>query len=210
MQGHRMHKVHPRQLMPLALEKRPVTVRSGKVTIYRAGQDNLVFHDEESAEALDMFDGREKALLGFMAADQSCIHLFTNDEDLRYVASPRNIRRVDISDTDAILCRAGEVDRGRDRIRDEVADLLDPRETRYAAMRENNAAALGSALEEPEVKNRYEIGKVIQQAEDKARYSRKLKLKLRSDTRINLDDLIPPAVPEETFGNPQTTLDDLT
>jgi hypothetical protein len=69
MQGHRMHKVHPHQLMPLALDKRPVTVRSGKVTIYRAGQDNLVFHDVESAEALDAFDGREKALLGFMAAE---------------------------------------------------------------------------------------------------------------------------------------------
>jgi hypothetical protein len=143
MQGHRMNRVHPRQLMPLALDKRPVTVRSGKVTIYRTGQDNLVFHDVESADALDAYDGREKALLGFMAADQSCIHLFTNDEDLRYVASPRNVRRVDLADRDAILCRAGEVDRGRNRIRDVVADLLSPREDRFAAMRTHNAAALG-------------------------------------------------------------------
>gem|GEM_PF-6120497 len=143
MQGHRMNKVHPRQLLPLALEKRPVTVRSGKVTIYRTGQDNLIFHDVESVLVLETFDGREKALLGFMAADRSCIHLFANDEDLRYVASPRNVRRVDIADKHAILCRAGEVDRCRNRIRDEVADLLAPREARYAAMRANNASVLG-------------------------------------------------------------------
>jgi hypothetical protein len=145
MQGHRMQRVHPRQLLPLALDKRPVSVRSGKVTLYRAGQDNLLFHDAESAAALDAFDGREKALLGFLAADQSCIHLFTNDERLRYVASPRNVRRVDVTDRHAILCRAGEVDRGRNRIRVEVADLLAPRENRFAAMRSSNDAVLRHA-----------------------------------------------------------------
>ena len=164
MQGHRMQRIHPRQLLPLALDKRPVTVRSGKITIYRAGQDNLIFHDTESAPALDTFDGAEKALLGFLAADQSCIHLFTNDEKLRYVASPRNIHRVDIADTDAILCRAGEVDRGRNRIRDEVAELLAPREARYAAMRASNATALGNAPNAPAVHS--DVGDKIASAED--------------------------------------------
>ncbi len=148
MQGHRMQKIHPRVLLPLALDKRPVSVRSGRVTLYRAGQDNLIFHDVESASALDAFDGADKALIGFLAADESCLHLFTNDEALRYVASPRNVRRVDVSDKDAILCRAGEVDRGRNRIRDEVADLLAPREERFAAMRTHNADALGTPLAE--------------------------------------------------------------
>jgi hypothetical protein len=148
MQGHRMQKIHPRVLLPLALDKRPVSVRSGRVTINRAGQDNLVFHDVESAEALDAFDGREKAFLGFMAVDESCLHLFTNDEKLRYVASPRNVRRVDVANKDAILCRAGEVDRGRNRISDEVADLLAPREERFVAMRTHNADALGTPLAE--------------------------------------------------------------
>jgi hypothetical protein len=115
---------------------------------------------------------------------------------------------VDIADRDAILCRAGEVDRGRNRIRDGVADLLAPCEARYAAMRANNAAELGNALDSPEVKNRCEVGEAIRQAEDKSQCSRKLKL--RSGTRINLDDLITPAASENAFGNPQITLDDLT
>ena len=159
MRGHRLLPVHPRQLMPLALDKRPVTVRAGKITIQRSGQDNLVFYDVDSAESLDTFDGREKALIGFLATDQSCIHLFTNDADLRYVASPRNVRRIDLTDHDAILCRAGEVDRGRNRIRDSVAELLAPRETQYAAMRANNDAVLG----------RSQVGEAIASAENSNR-----------------------------------------
>jgi hypothetical protein len=144
MRGHRMQPVHPHQLLPLSMDKRPVSVRSGKVTITRSGRDNLIFSDPSCADRLDEFDGRDKALIGFLSADESQIHLFTNDDDLAYVCSPSAVRRVDLRDHDAVLCRAGEVDRSRDRIRDDVAELLAPREARYAAMREHNEAVLAA------------------------------------------------------------------
>ncbi len=147
MRGHRMQAVHPHQMLPLAMEKRPVSVRAGKVTITRSGRDNLIFFDPSSANQLDDFDGLDKALIGFLAADESQIHLFTNDDNLTYVCSPRAIQRVDIRDTDAILCRAGEVDRSRDRIRDDVAELLAPREEALRTMREHNERVLADRLD---------------------------------------------------------------
>lgn len=145
MQGHRMQPVHPRILVPLAADKRPVTVRNERVEVLvsSVSTDPLIFRDQESAAALAEWNGAKKGLLGILAADHTCIHLFTNDGELRYVASPRNVARVDLTDDHAILARAGEVHRGRQQIRDEVAELLAPKEAQYAEMRAHNDQLLG-------------------------------------------------------------------
>lgn len=165
LRGQPMPPIHPSQLMPLGMEKKEVTVKKGKITINRARQDNLVFFDAESASQLDHYDSRNKALIGFLSADQGCIHLFTNDENLVYVASPRNVERVDITNREEILTQAGEVDRSRQRIRDEVAALMEPKNQEYADMRRHNtallesaekAAGVASAIEKVESQNRKE------------------------------------------------------
>jgi hypothetical protein len=179
MQGHRMQHAHPRQLMPLALDKRPVSVRAGKVTIRKTGQDDLIFRDAESAAAIEAFDGMDKPLLGFISADESCIHLFTRDDDMRYIASPQNVVRADLTNPTEILCRSGEVDRGRDVIRDQVADLLEPRNQKFAEMREHNKRVLNTP--------RGEVSDVIARAESTHRAEASKRKTMSGRMRKQLD-----------------------
>lgn len=183
MRGHRMKPIHPHELMPLAMDKRPVTVRADKVTINnsRYSNDSLIFRDQESAAILAEWNSKKKALLGFMATDASCIHLFTNDDDLAYVCSPRRMKRADLADEAVILRAAGEVDRGRQIIRDEVATLLQPKEDRWAEMREHNADLLGS-----------EVSKSIQGAELVNREKTAKAKDLQATEVGDLQDLISP------------------
>lgn len=146
IQGHTLTPPHPHQLLPLALEKRPITVRAEKITITCAqyGNDPLIFRDQDTAEQLRMWTGKEKALLGFLNADASIIHLFTNDDNLSYICSTRRQGRIDITDEHAILCASGQVNRGRDTIREEVTRLLEPQNQRHQNMRQHNANLLAS------------------------------------------------------------------
>jgi hypothetical protein len=146
--GHRMQPVEPRQLVTLALDKRPVTVRGDKVTFQasRISTDPLVFRDEATARILEQYSGKDKALIGFLAHDASCIHLFTNDENMVYVCSPANQQRIDLTDETAILANAGRVDRGRQRIRDEVAaEIFGEANSEMLSLREHNATRLERA-----------------------------------------------------------------
>lgn len=143
MQGHRMQPVHPRNLIPLALEKRPVTVAAERVTITRRGGDPLVFRDAETARALAQWNGQKKALIAYLSADESQIHLFTNDADQTYICSPRRVGRIDITDEKAVLARSGEVHRGREQTRHYAAQLCADQDLQYQAMRQHNDTALG-------------------------------------------------------------------
>lgn len=159
MSGHKLTPLHPRQLMPLALDKRPVTIRSDRATITLGGVTRR-YHDAESAEALSKYNGREKALLGFLSTDHARIHLFTNDENLTYIASPRAIDHIDITDQHAIEKRSGQVHRSRQSIRDQAAAILAPREQQLARMREHNDHIISNPTNHP--------GDIIARAETQA------------------------------------------
>lgn len=145
MKGHEMTPIHPRQLLPLGMEKREITVRNEhiNISVSSISRDKLIFRDEKCAPMLAQYNRKEDALLGLVAHDARCIHLFTNDENLTWVGSPANVQRVDMTDETAILCRAGEVDRARQVIRDDVATLLEPKNEQYDHMRRHNKAVLG-------------------------------------------------------------------
>lgn len=144
MQGHTMRPAHPRELLPLSMDKKPVTVAAERVTISQRGRDPLVFRDADTAHHLAQWNGRAKALLGFISSDESQIHLFTNDGDLTYICSPRRVGRIDITDEHAILARAGEVHRGREEVRHYAADLMADQEIDLRNMREHNTARLNA------------------------------------------------------------------
>ena len=192
MQGHRMRQVHPRELIVLALDKRPVTVRGDKVSFIarHISNDPIIFRDPEHADILEKYSGQEKALMGFLSHDASCIHLFTNDENMVYVGSPRNQQRVDITDETAILCNAGRVDRGRQRIRDEVAEeVFGAREAEYAAMREHNARVLGTDRQEPTIADTIEAAETIARASSvRSRKTRQASPSLDASALLDDDD----------------------
>ena len=79
--------------------------------------------------------------MGFLASDGSCVHLFTSDTNT-YVCSPRRVGLIDIRDEDALGRRMGAVARGRQELREEVAELLAPREAALSGMRAHNAKLL--------------------------------------------------------------------
>ncbi|MBT64685.1 MAG: hypothetical protein CML13_15920 [Puniceicoccaceae bacterium] len=142
IKGHRMHKPHPYELAHLRLDKKPITVTASRVSITRTGQDPLIFRDEQSAEALTQWNGKKKALLGFISADESCIHLFTNDDAFTHICSPRRVGRVDMTDQHALDVRMGEVHRSRTKTRDFAAQIAAPQEARLSEMREHNQEIL--------------------------------------------------------------------
>ncbi len=159
MNGHRMQPVHPRQLFPLRLDKKPITIAAEKVTIKQSGADDLIFRDAECAHHLATWNGRKKALLGFIAADQSCVHLFSNDDDLTYICSPSRVGRVDITDANAVLARSGEVHRGREQTRAYAAELMADQEIALSQLRTHNenlltggTASVSDAIEQAEAK----------------------------------------------------------
>lgn len=158
LQGHSMRPAHPRELLPLSMDKKPVTVAAERVTISQRGRDPLVFRDVDTAHHLAQWNGRAKALLGFISSDESQIHLFTNDGDLTYICSPRRVGRIDITDEKAVLARAGEVHRGREEVRHYAADLMADQEIDLRTMREHNttrlAADLPAAIEQAEGVNK--------------------------------------------------------
>lgn len=166
LQGHQMQPVHPRQLMALALDKRVITVRNDQVRIQSSSisTDALIFRDKDTAETLAKYNGQEKALIGFIATDRTQVHLFTNDEDMAYVCSPRNVERVDITDETAILCRSGEVHRGRQRIRDEVAELLEPANAELSHMRRYNEALLSGSIAVDRIATAIDDAETLQRA----------------------------------------------
>jgi hypothetical protein len=181
LKGHERVPVHPRQLIPLAMDKRPITVRNEKITltVSSLSNDPLIFRDENTAEMLREWNGKDKALIGFVAADAACVHLFTNDEDMVYLGSPENVKRIDMTDETTILCRAGQVDRSRNRIRDDVATLLEDRNQELANMRFKNS----------EVLNGDRMSTVIADAEANNRVKRKKQSKL-SEARFDPEELI--------------------
>jgi len=196
MQGHRMLPVHASQLYPLGLDKRVITVRAEKVTIqsYLSGKDNLIFRDRETAPMLAEWNGQENALVGFMAHDGSCMHLFTNDADMNYVCSPRRLGRADMNDEKAILRRSGEVHRSRQVVRDAVAELIAPRDRQYADMRAHNA----DRLERAETEKAADVA--LQMAKAETRVEKRDAAKV-SPQHFNADDLLndEPTAREDAF-----------
>jgi len=146
MTGHEMQPAHPRQLLPLSLDKKPVTVAAERVAYKPNGEDTIYFRDQKTAQALAKWNGQKKALIGFLATDRSAIHLFTNDDNLEYIGSPARVGRVDITDEHAILKRSGEVHRGRENVRQYAADLMADQDATHSDMRQHNADRLGSAI----------------------------------------------------------------
>jgi hypothetical protein len=143
--GHQFDPVHPHMLRPLGMHKQPITVAAQRVQIDLPGEKKLIFRDQDSAHMLAQFNGQKKALLGVLAHDNSCIHLFTNDEALQHVGSPRRVGHVDITDEHALDVRMGEVHRGRQAVRDYASEMLAEQDAQLQADRDYTANILSQS-----------------------------------------------------------------
>lgn len=148
-QGHRFSKPHPQQLMTLAMDKRPITVNAkGQInlSVPRVSSQALIFWDADSADAVAPYHRIKDALLGFVAHDASCVHLFTNDDALDYVASPTRLGAIDMAeslyDRSIEFQAANRADANRDRTRDAASELLAPHRAALDAARAHDRALL--------------------------------------------------------------------
>ncbi|MGZ0657067.1 hypothetical protein ACWPKS_15800 [Coraliomargarita sp. W4R72] len=147
-EGHRFEKVHPEALRITGMHKSPITVAAQRVKLDLPGEKGIQFRDAENAKMLAKYNGQKKALVGLLAHDNSCIHLYTNDDAFEWVGSPKRVGLVDITDQHAIDVRKGEVHRGRQQVRDYASEILAPQEAKLAADRAHNTARLATPAAE--------------------------------------------------------------
>lgn len=140
-QGQPFRKPTPREMLVLARETKTIKVANEQVTITPRGQRTKIhYRDQESAEALAAYNGKE--VIYFLSPSNDQVHLFT--ENLDHIASPVRIDRPDIMDETAMGKRMGEVHRGREQIRTETAEIMAPRAAELDEMRAHNARLLGT------------------------------------------------------------------
>ncbi len=141
--GHRFTHPHPAEMRMLYMDRRTITIRSEQIrlSLRDISPDDQIFRDIANAAWLREYNGREKAVMVHVSPDGSQVHCFDAREQ-HYLGSVANVRRVDITDDHAMGVRMGEVHRGRQSIRDEVAAQLQPREDRLAQARAHNREVL--------------------------------------------------------------------
>lgn len=134
----------PAALYPLFLRKKEVTVRNGRIemTDKSFSFDKLIYPLPAEFAASGAFE--KKTFTACIDDDRNRIHLWTAEESPSYVGSLDRIRRVDMTNENAVLAEAGRVGREREIFYEAAANLKRDEARDILAGKAFNAANLPS------------------------------------------------------------------